>query len=116
MDKKHLFTITAKDCRWDYYVGSGKGGQHRNKTANCVRCTHIESGAVACSEEGRSQRYNREQAFKKMAETKVFTQWVNMEVCRLDGTITEVEKKVEQAMKEIRVEVKEQDKWIDWVW
>lgn len=54
-NKEILVRVTAKDCRWDYYRGTGKGGQKRNKTENCVRCTHIKSGAVGKSEEGRKQ-------------------------------------------------------------
>lgn len=44
-ERKPILSVTKKDCRWDYYVGSGKGGQKRNRTSNCVRCTHIDSGA-----------------------------------------------------------------------
>ena len=49
-----LFSVTAKDCRWDYFRGSGKGGQKSNMTSSRVRCTHKESGAVGQSDETRS--------------------------------------------------------------
>ena len=55
MTKKLLFSVTAADCRFDYYRGSGKGGQKRNKTSSAVRCTHIASGAVGASDDTRSQ-------------------------------------------------------------
>ena len=45
-----LFSVTADDCEWDYYNGTGKGGQNRNKRATCVRVRHRASGAVGnCS-------------------------------------------------------------------
>ena len=47
--REKLFTLTAKNFRWDYFRGSGKGGQKRNKTSSGVRCTHEESGAVGQS-------------------------------------------------------------------
>lgn len=67
-----LFSVTAKDCRWDTFRGTGKGGQKRNKTESAVRCTHIASGAVGQSDDSRSQHDNRRTAFKRMAETDVF--------------------------------------------
>lgn len=48
--REPIVTVTAADCRWDYYRGSGAGGQHRNKTSSAVRCTHEPSGAVGQSE------------------------------------------------------------------
>ena len=51
-----LFSVTAKDCRFDYYRGSGAGGQHRNKTESAVRCTHLASGAVGQAEDHREQQ------------------------------------------------------------
>ena len=35
--KEKLFTVTANDCTWTYYRGSGPGGQKKNKTSNCRR-------------------------------------------------------------------------------
>ena len=32
-ERKPLFSVTAKDCNWDYYRGSGSGGQKKNKTS-----------------------------------------------------------------------------------
>jgi protein subunit release factor B len=55
-EREKLFSVTEKDCRFDYFRGSGKGGQKRNKTDSAVRCTHAPSGAVGASEALRSQR------------------------------------------------------------
>ena len=40
------------------YVGTGKGGQHRNKTATAVRVVHRPTGIVVVVEHGRSQWQN----------------------------------------------------------
>jgi len=109
-----LFSVTAKDCNWNYYRGSGKGGQKKNKTSNCARCTHRDSGAVGKSEEGRSRERNRRKAFLHMVETDRFKAWHKMEVSRRLGTLEDIEAKVEQEMKRIKVEVKSEDgKWVE---
>jgi len=30
-ERKLLFSVTAKDCRWDYFKGTGAGGQKKLK-------------------------------------------------------------------------------------
>lgn len=64
-------TVTKKDLRIDYYRGSGKGGQHRNKTDSAVRITHIPTGLVAQSEEHKEQPKNKKQAFIRLTEKLV---------------------------------------------
>ena len=72
MSQKLLFSVTKKDLRVDYYRGTGKGGQKRNKTENCCRITHVASGAVGKSEEGRSKEHNKHTAFTRMVESACF--------------------------------------------
>lgn len=50
----------------DTYVGSGPGGQHRNKTATAVRLTHRPTGLVVTCENERSQGQNKAQAFAEL--------------------------------------------------
>jgi len=115
MGKELLFSVTAKDCDWGYYRGSGKGGQKKNKTSNCARCTHRDSGAVGKSEKGRSKEHNRREAFLHMIETNKFKVWHRVEIARRLGTLAKIEEKVDQEMKKIKVEVKsEDDKWVEW--
>ena len=68
--------INIKELRWDYFRGSGKGGQKRNKTENCARCTHEDSGAQAKAEDSRSKSMNKTKALKRMTESKEFVLWV----------------------------------------
>jgi peptide chain release factor 1 len=46
------------DLDVDTYVGTGKGGQHRNKRATAVRVVHRPTGIVVVVERGRSQWQN----------------------------------------------------------
>jgi len=108
-----LFSVTAKDCRWDYYRGSGSGGQKKNKTSSAVRCTHIDSKAVGQSEDGRSQSHNKKTAFKRMVDTDKFDRWVKVEFSRQSGALKAAEEATERLMhpNNIRVEIKENGKW-----
>jgi hypothetical protein len=109
-----LFSVTAKDCRWDYYRGSGPGGQHRNKTESAVRCTHIASGAVGQAEDDRSQHKNKPLAFGRMAKTQKFQSWARLEVCRLTGKLAEIEEYVDREMRtNLKVEVQIDGRWVD---
>ncbi len=54
---------TKKDFKLEWFSGSGAGGQHRNKHANCCRITHIESGLKAQSTSHKSRSANQKAAF-----------------------------------------------------
>lgn len=112
--KELLFSVTAADCRWDYYRGSGPGGQHRNKRDSAVRCTHISSGAVGQAEDTRSQHDNKKLAFRRMGESARFRAWARMEALRVTGKLREIEEKIDFAMKhQLKVEVRRDGKWVD---
>lgn len=61
-------TVRKDDLRVEYYRGSGKGGQKKNKTSSACRITHLPTGHVASCEASRFQHKNREQAFRKLVD------------------------------------------------
>lgn len=112
MKKKKIFSLTKKDFRWDFYKGSGSGGQKKNKTENCCRCTHEPSGAVGKSEEGRSKLQNQKKAFKRMAATPEFKKWIRIEASRITGKLAEIKKKIEYELQHnVKEEIKVDGKW-----
>lgn len=78
--KRKWFSITAKDCKWTYYKGSGKGGQKKNKTENAARCFHEPSGAVGKAEDTRYKKENKKIAFERMARSKEFQEWIKLKI------------------------------------
>ena len=54
--------MTESDLKIEWYSGTGKGGQHRNKHQNCCRITHIPTGIKANGTENRSREANRKAA------------------------------------------------------
>ena len=63
--------INMSDLRIDTYRASGAGGQHINKTDSAVRITHIPTGTVTTSQDGRSQHDNKDKAMRAM-RTKLY--------------------------------------------
>ena len=98
-EKTLLFSITAKDFEFQTFCTGGNGGQHRNAKQNGVRCIHIASGARAEHRDGRDQRKNKEEAFRKCAESPQFKAWHRVETMRRMGQLRGIEQAVEEAMR-----------------
>lgn len=58
--------IRKEDLKVDTFRSSGAGGQHVNKTESGVRFTHLPTGVVSESTDGRSQIRNREIALQRL--------------------------------------------------
>jgi peptide chain release factor 1 len=58
--------IRKDELKVDTFRSSGAGGQHVNKTESGVRFTHLPTGIVAESTDGRSQIKNREIAIQRL--------------------------------------------------
>ena len=58
--------IKKSDLKVDTFRSSGAGGQHVNKTESGVRFTHLPTGVVSESTDGRSQIKNREIALQRL--------------------------------------------------
>lgn len=56
--------LEEKDFRFEWYSGTGKGGQHRNKHQNCCRCIHEPTGITANGTGSRSREDNKRSAYE----------------------------------------------------
>ena len=117
MSKELLFSVTKSDLKFEYFRSSGAGGQHRNKTDTACRCRHVPSGAVAEGKEHKSQKQNKQLAFKRMANSKKFQKWLRLESAKKLGVLDRIEKEVEyEIATNVRVDCKdEQGKWVDFL-
>jgi peptide chain release factor 1 len=55
--------VTEDQFRFEWFSGTGKGGQHRNKHQNCCRCIHEPTGITANGTNSRSREDNRRAAY-----------------------------------------------------
>jgi protein subunit release factor B len=56
------------ECEETFFIASGPGGQHRNKTESGVRLVHPPTGVVVTATERRSQAQNRSEAVTRLRE------------------------------------------------
>ncbi len=56
----------AAECEETFFIASGPGGQHRNKTETGVRLVHRPTGVVVTATERRSQAQNRGAALDRL--------------------------------------------------
>ena len=54
--------VTEDQFRFEWFSGTGKGGQHRNKHQNCCRCIHEPTGITANGTGSRSREDNKRNA------------------------------------------------------
>jgi len=64
MPSEHEVVIDPRDVEESFTRGSGKGGQHRNKTDTCVVLRHLPTNTSIRVDGGRSQHVNRQTAMQ----------------------------------------------------
>ncbi len=105
MDRELLFSVTKKDLNIQYFSGKGAGGQHRNKSQNCVRMIHPDSGASVIATEQRSRRQNLKMALKRLANQKKFKSWILIKASVVCGEIRDINKQVDEMMSDENLKI-----------
>ena len=114
MAREHLLSLTKKDLEIQWFHGSGAGGQHRNKHANCCRLIHNESGSRAECSENKSREANQKVAFQRLTVNPKFKMWLSVKSQEIaDGKTLET--KVDEMVvdENLKVEVRVNGKWVE---
>ena len=98
--KQKLFSVTKQDFEWQYFKGTGAGGQKKNKTSSACPCIHPPSGALGTSQEERSQHQNRQIAFRRCVESPAFQSWVKLQSAAMSKGFADAERMVDEMMQE----------------
>ena len=111
---KDHFTLTAKDLDIEWFSGSGKGGQHKNKHPNCCRIRHRESGVTVVGQDHKERPRNQKDALKRLSEHYKFKAWCQDKLIELRDGAT-LEEKVDAMLTDdnIKYEVKRGGKWVE---
>ena len=62
------YTVNKSDIRYEFFSGTGGGGQHRNKHQNCVRAIHEPTGITVTAQTSRSRHHNVQEATKILGQ------------------------------------------------
>ena len=107
-----LFSVTKDDLEIDWFSGTGCGGQYRNKHQNCCRIRHKDSGVIATGQSQRDRPSNLKEAMENLVQTPAFQSWVKVKTSEVTREQAEIEAKVEEAMRHLKFEVKDESgKW-----
>ena len=68
LQKMQILGIVEQDLEENFIRGSGKGGQKKNKTSNCVQLKHIPTGIMVRFEEYRERAINQILARRLLCE------------------------------------------------
>lgn len=102
---KLLFSVPRKDLKLEFLRGSGAGGQKNNKTSSDCRITHVPSGAVGYAGDERQQAQNRKLALERLVASPKFQAWVKMQTAMILEGYANVERKLDDAMKDENLKV-----------
>ena len=95
-----LFSVTKKDFDISYFSGTGPGGQHKNKSQNCVRIQHKESGVIVTGQEERSRAQNQKNAFLRLVNHPKFQTQLKIKNAESLEDKREIEKQIQQKVNE----------------
>lgn len=109
-NKEPLFSVTKKDCDFQYFRTGGPGGQSQNKTSSGCRVKHKESGAVGESRTHKSQLQNKKAAFVRMTKTDKFKNWVRVKAAGKQKDDIDIDRYIEDQMhtRNLKIELGEE--------
>jgi protein subunit release factor B len=113
MMRTKIFSVHIHDCEVQTFRSGGKGGQNQNKVESGVRVIHPPSGARGEARDSRNQLENKRNAFRRMAESKLFNAWVKTKAAELQTGKT-LDQRVEEEMQpeHLKIEVRNSEgKW-----
>lgn len=108
VSRERILSVTLADCDVQTFRAGGKGGQNQNKRETGVRVIHRASQARGESREERSQLQNKKMAFRRMTQTDEFRRWLKIAT----GRMLAIEDEVERQMRDIKVEIRRDGKWV----
>lgn len=65
-------SLLLRQCEQDFFIATGNGGQHRNKTESAVRLIHTPSGVAVTETGSRHREENRIHALRKLRHAIAF--------------------------------------------
>jgi len=113
--REKVLSVSIKDCDVQVFRAGGKGGQAQNKKSTGVRVIHRPSGAVGEARDSRSQHQNKKNAFLRCVKSPEFEKWRRIKVASILGQDAIIEQEVRNWMRpsNLRVEIKEDGRWVD---
>jgi len=62
------FVLNKTDLNYDWFSGTGAGGQHRNKHKNCLRLRHLPSNICVTAQNHRDRVSNELDALERLTK------------------------------------------------
>jgi protein subunit release factor B len=109
------FTQTKDDFEYQWFSGTGAGGQNRNKNQNCFRIKHKATGIIKTGQSHKSREANKKEALQAMVADPKFRAYCEMKLVELEkGKTLEQEVDEWMAPENLQVQVKDENgKWVD---
>lgn len=113
-NKEKITILSEKDLEVSYFIGSGKGGQKKQKTHSGVQIKHPESGAIGRCSETRSQAQNKRIAFDNLLKDPRMKFWISKKLYEIRQHET-LEETVERTVipENLKFEIKKDGKWTE---
>jgi protein subunit release factor A len=111
-ESERVTILSKKDVDISYFIGSGKGGQKKQKTHSGVQIIHRESGAIGRSSDSRSQEQNKKHAFERLTQHPKFKLWMNKKIFEIRQQESMEETIIKDTSPDkIKYEIKVDGKW-----